>query len=224
MPFTFLPVAIVPNLCGSSCVTLSHSNLFHPAADMPGVMVHQTITGRVGHPCSPDHLFTNPLLHVFAQRENRTLSLRSVEQLFNFPQRHNWGFENCDIAMSRRPSPSDVELPQKGEVSIYIASDKKSRKILVLPLLSHRHFVISHLMACLYISKAVSGFLKLIRRIIRLARICSCGNGHESLIGFSNSHWARRLTAFPRWLTRDFSSMDNSAVVSPRSGRTNSGS
>ena len=62
---------------------------------------------------SPDHLFTTLLFHVFAQHENVTPSLRSVEQLFNFLQRHNWGFEKCDIAMSRRPSPSDVELPQK---------------------------------------------------------------------------------------------------------------
>ena len=72
-------------------------------------------------------LFTNRLFHVFAQRKTMTPSLRSIEQLFNFLELHNWDFEKFDVVTSRRPDlSSDAELPQKGQVSIYIGSDKKS--------------------------------------------------------------------------------------------------
>ena len=66
--------------------------------------------------------------------------MRPVEQLFNFLKHCNWSFEMFNIALSRRPGLSDVELPQKDQLSIYIGSDKKSSEIAFFCLSSTQAF------------------------------------------------------------------------------------
>ena len=132
-------------------------------------------------------------------------SLRPVGQLFNFLQLHNWVFVVVELVLARRRSLSDVELPQKSQVSIYIGSDKMSSKITFFAVLSVCEYYLTHLCGAVYILISASSVPQKNNGGFRdggsfcgLLAVYSGGNGYELLIGFSSSHLARRRTAFPR--------------------------